>query len=58
LEKAKRAIENGADVNANDDFGEMPLYKACFNGHEAIISLLLENGANINAKSATVSHPF
>ncbi len=30
--------ENGADVNANDDTGWMPLHWASKNGHEAIIS--------------------
>ena len=50
MEKAKRAIENGADVNAKDDDGGTPLHLASENGHEAIVSLLLEKGADVNAK--------
>jgi ankyrin repeat protein len=50
LEKAKRAIENGADVNAKDEEGWTPLHKASLCGHEAVVSLLVEKGAHVNAK--------
>jgi ankyrin repeat protein len=50
LEKAKRAIEKGADVNA--DNGQTPLCLASWKGHESIVSLLLEEGADVNAKSS------
>jgi ankyrin repeat protein len=60
LEEAKRAIENGADVNVKNDVdrGLTPLHKACFNGKVAVISLLLEKGANVNAQSKYGSTPL
>jgi ankyrin repeat protein len=52
LEKAKRAIEKGADVNVHDyEYGRTtPLHKASWEGHASIVSLLLEKGADVNAK--------
>ncbi len=65
LEKAKRAIEEGADVNAKRKCGERanldakggeypgetPLHAVSTYGHENIISLLLEHGADVNAEN-------
>uniref|UniRef100_H2ZQB5 Uncharacterized protein n=1 Tax=Ciona savignyi TaxID=51511 RepID=H2ZQB5_CIOSA len=46
----KALIQNGADVNyPNQTTLWTPLHAACFQEHEQIITLLLENGANINA---------
>jgi ankyrin repeat protein len=55
LEKAKWAIENGADVNAKDDKGRTSLYHASFDGHDNIVSLLLEKEADVNAKDHVAS---
>ncbi|KAL3262636.1 hypothetical protein ABHI18_002599 [Aspergillus niger] len=50
--KAKRLIEKGADVNANDNaLGLTPLHCAAHRGHEEMVELLLDNKANINATS-------
>jgi ankyrin repeat protein len=44
-------LEKDADVNAKDNYGDTPLLKACFFGHEDIVSLLLVKRANVNTKS-------
>ena len=36
-------------INARNGYGETPLCIAAQEGHEAVVSLLLENGANVNA---------
>jgi ankyrin repeat protein len=43
-------LEKGADVNAQMDDGVTPLEFASENGHEAIVTLLLENGAREKKK--------
>jgi ankyrin repeat protein len=43
LNKAKQAIEKGANIEAKDSNGEMPLHIASlYYGHESIIPLLLK----------------
>lgn len=41
-----------ADVNAYDQFNQTPLHHACFAGHEAIVELLLQHGAVVDAKTS------
>jgi ankyrin repeat protein len=58
LEKAIWAIEKGADVDAKHNEGNTPLHwkgqtplcLASWKRHDSIVSLLLENGANVNVK--------
>eukprot|EP01084_Bolivina_argentea_P065232 118917_1 len=40
-----------ANVNLGDDMGYTPLHCAAMSGNKQVIKLLIENGANINAKS-------
>ena len=45
----KILLENGADVNVCAGFFETALIAACDSGHERIVRLLLEKGADIDA---------
>ena len=40
----------GANVNEGDNWGYMPLHIAAHNGHVSTVRLLLEKGADINAR--------
>jgi hypothetical protein len=47
INKVKRRL----DLNKKDSFGGTALYWAARSGHEAVVRLLLENGADIKAKA-------
>ncbi|MGB7567027.1 MAG: ankyrin repeat domain-containing protein [Chitinivibrionales bacterium] len=50
-EEAQKAISKGANVNEKDiDYGRTALRWASAYGHEDIVKLLIEKGADINAK--------
>jgi tetratricopeptide (TPR) repeat protein len=51
-------LENGAEVNAQDERGETPLHCACWFGHDAIVSMLLKKGANSNARKNSGETPL
>ena len=55
LDLADRLIKKGADVNKT---GWTPLHYAASGGHAALISLLLENNAYIDAESPNGSTPL
>jgi ankyrin repeat protein len=41
-------LEKGADVESKDRYyGRTPLSRAAWNGHEAVVKLLLEKGAGV-----------
>ena len=46
----KKLIEKGASVNASSKSSQTPLLIAVSYGHLDCVKLLLENGADINAK--------
>ena len=46
----KQHLADGVDVNAGNVFGTTPLHFAAWVGHKEIVELLIENGANLNAK--------
>jgi ankyrin repeat protein len=51
VQKVKYLVAIGADVNAKDPYASMsPLMMAAYNGFTDIAKLLLEKGAQINAK--------
>lgn len=42
-------INNGADVNAKNEFGSSPLIRAAMNGHGGLCITLIDKGADVNA---------
>ena len=46
---AEDLIALGADVNAQNDFGQTPLSIASYEGHIGIVTLLIDSGADVNA---------
>jgi len=63
INKAQELIDSGIDVNAQakvneeDEFTQTPLLVAISNGKNEIAQLLLENGANPNARSINLDTP-
>ena len=55
IEAAKKAIADGANVNAKKDHGETPLHwatvEAMDSGSKKVIELLISKGADVNAKT-------
>lgn len=47
------ALNNGADINNTDApcSGWTPLHLAAYNGHEGVVRLLIDRGANINIRN-------
>lgn len=43
-------IQNGAEADPRDTYGQTPLYYASREGHLDTIKLLVENGADVNNK--------
>ena len=58
LNKIKRLIEAGADVNAKDVYGRSPLHYAVQENNVAITKLLLSVGAKVDAKDDDGSSPL
>ena len=55
---AKILLQNGADVNAKNNYHRTPLHLAVFHGHSKIAKLLLQNGALVNAKCKAGETPL
>lgn len=50
LTKVKKLLDAGVDVNAANRYGGTALAFAADKGHAAVVDLLLERGANVNAE--------
>ena len=46
----KTILQNGANIESQDDIGETALINAALWGHIEIVELLLKNGANLNVR--------
>lgn len=50
IKEVKSLIAQGLNINASNQFEKAPLHYAAYNGNLKIVKLLVENGADINAK--------
>jgi ankyrin repeat protein len=51
-------IENGENVNVQDDFGNTPLIEAVIKGYEDVVELLIKSGADVNMKDKDGKSPL
>ena len=49
-ERLRDLLENGANIEAKDNFGRTLLSCAALNGHEAVVRLLVEKGAAVDTQ--------
>jgi ankyrin repeat protein/tetratricopeptide (TPR) repeat protein len=52
IQKLKKVIAQGADVNFKNKYKETPLILACWKGHSACVKTLLDNGAKVNLRNS------
>ena len=48
--RVRELLEKGANVNAKDSNGDTPLHKAACRGYARVARLLIEHGADVNAR--------
>ncbi|MCX6774387.1 MAG: ankyrin repeat domain-containing protein [Candidatus Micrarchaeota archaeon] len=58
LEKVRKMLAKGFDVNFDDGLGETPLMYAAMNNHVDICNLLIDKGADVNAQSQKGTTPL
>ncbi|KAI1807231.1 hypothetical protein F4811DRAFT_567129 [Daldinia bambusicola] len=54
---AELLLENGAEVNTKDEFGDSPLHSACRRGHHDLIRLLIDWGADMDCRNLDWTTP-
>lgn len=55
---ARLLIENGADIETQDEFGSKPLHYAVYKGNKNIVKLLIENGTDVDCKNNYETTPL
>lgn len=53
IEKAAELLNTGVDMDIRDSEGWAPLHIVCLHGYAGIVRLLLDHGADVNARTAT-----
>ena len=51
--KVRELINDGADINAQNQYGEIALIKATLEEHSDVVRLLIQNRVNVNARSSS-----
>jgi uncharacterized protein len=51
-----RCLVSGVDVNGCDPDGITPLHRACGGGHTLVVELLIDHGADVNARDPVRRH--
>lgn len=54
--EVQRLLEGGIPANITNEFGQVPLYVACCNGHSGVVQWLLHYGADPNLASGKDGH--
>lgn len=58
LERVRRMLQLGADINTRNIWNGTPLYLACQHGHTLVVFYLLSCGANVNLKTDSGRTPL
>ncbi|XP_063405881.1 ankyrin repeat domain-containing protein 17-like [Mytilus trossulus] len=57
-EVAQLLLDNKADINSRDTYGQTALHSACQNGHTETVKILMEFGMNVNQKNKNGRTPL
>jgi len=51
VEKVKKCLQDGIDINSQEDFGCTALHAAAYGGKKDIVEFLIDKGADVNAQA-------